>query len=102
MFNSKSQKLICGDSLGTISVINCFNGVKLDELVVSPGRPVRWIFYSVEKLILLLCGDGEIFLVDDEPNLSELSIIRSNRIVERYIVTMAYSQPLVLTYYQLV
>jgi WD40 repeat protein len=92
--NSKGQKMYVGDSSGTITALNCYNGVIISSMMVSQGSAVRFIIYTQEKLLLLLCGSSDLYAVDDEEGPEHGDLLRINRIADRYIVSMSFSAEL--------
>ena len=93
--NTRSQKVFCGHASGVISVYNAFDGAHLGNIGVYPGLTVRFLVYTCDKILLVICGNGELLAVDDaaESDGSD-TILRTCRLVDHYVVSIDFSPAL--------
>ena len=93
--NSRSQKVFCGHASGALSVYNAFDGAHLSTTTVCPGLAVRFLVYTPDKVLLVLCGNGELLAVDDAVDFDGTSaVLRTCRIVDHFVVSIDYSPAL--------
>ena len=95
VLNTREQKIFCGHASGFISVYNGFDGSFLVSMLVSAGHILRFLLYTTDKVLLALCGNGELLAIDDAVEFDKnSSILRHCRIVDHFIVAVDFSPSL--------
>jgi WD40 repeat protein len=92
--NTKGQKIFCGHSSGSLSIYNAYNGYHMHTVLIAPSAPIRFMSYSPEKVLFILCGNADLYALDDGDEFCSESILRVNRIADRFIVSLSYSNAL--------